>query len=90
MTAKGKGKGKVAVKVTAEGHPAWVSTKDSKGDALDDGLLEKGETKTFKDTDRIDVVLGDSGAMRLVVIGGEVSDEFKDDAVERLSYTPTG
>ncbi|WP_256123279.1 DUF4115 domain-containing protein [Streptomyces sp. EN16] len=85
-----KGKGEVTVKVTAEDRQGWVSVKDSKGDALYDGLLKKGETKTFKDTDRIDVVLGDSGAMRLVVDGEEDSDGFKDKMVVRLSYTPTG
>ncbi|MDQ0693592.1 MULTISPECIES: DUF4115 domain-containing protein [Streptomyces] len=78
------------MKVTAEDRQGWVSVKDSKGDALYDGLLKKGETKTFKDTDRIDVVLGDPGAMRLVVNGEEDSDGFKDNMVVRLSYTPTG
>ncbi|MFI7005518.1 RodZ domain-containing protein [Streptomyces sp. NPDC050145] len=84
-----KSKDDVTVKVTAEDRRAWVSAKDSKGDALYAGVLEKGETKTFTDTDRIDVVLGDSGAMGLVVNGEEASDEFKDNMVVRLSYTPT-
>ncbi|MGW6767166.1 DUF4115 domain-containing protein [Streptomyces globisporus] len=84
-----KGRSEVTVKVTAEDRQGWVSAKDSKGDALYDGLLRKGETKTFKDTDRIDVVLGDSGAMRLSVNGKETMEEFKDNMVVRLSYTPT-
>ncbi|MFJ8957714.1 RodZ domain-containing protein [Streptomyces sp. NPDC102381] len=87
--AEDEAKGEVTVKVTAEDRRAWVSAKDSKGDALYDGLLKKGETKTFKDSDRIDVVLGDSGAMRLVVNGKEISDQFEDNRVQRLSYTPT-
>ncbi|USC45245.1 DUF4115 domain-containing protein [Streptomyces filamentosus] len=84
-----KGKSEVTVKVTAEDRQGWVSAKDSKGDTLYDGLLQMGETKTFKDTDRIDIVLGDSGAMRLLVNGKETMEEFKDNMVVRLSYTPT-
>jgi serine/threonine protein kinase len=77
----------VTVKVKAEDVVSWVSAKKHNGDLLFDGTLKPGETKTFTDKERVDLVLGDAGSVRLVVNGVPVEDTFEDGQVERLSYT---
>lgn len=80
-------KDKVTVKLTAVDGKSWISAKDHNGRLLFDGLLLEGESKTFQDKERIDLVLGDAGAMELYVNGKKVQDEFEPGQVERLRYT---
>lgn len=77
----------VTVKVTAEDTSSWVSAKQRDGRLLFDGVLDPGETKTFTDKERVDLVLGDAGSVRLVVNGEPVKDTFAPGQVERLTYT---
>lgn len=77
----------VTVALTAKDRKSWISAKDHNGRLLFDGLLEKGESKTFTDKEKIELVLGDAGAMQLFVNGKEVGDEFQAGQVERLTYT---
>ncbi|MFI9052790.1 helix-turn-helix domain-containing protein [Streptomyces sp. NPDC053427] len=81
-------KDKVTIKVTARDGQSWVSAKDANGKLLQDGLLKKGESKTFTDKKRIDLVLGNAGAVQLYVNGKEVKRVGDEGSVERLSYTP--
>ncbi|MDG4864783.1 DUF4115 domain-containing protein [Streptomyces sp. T-3] len=83
----GAPKDKVTVLVTADTGRSWISAKDHNGRLMFDGLLEQGQTKSFTDKQRIDLVLGDAGAIKLFVNGKEVKDDFKPGQVERLSYT---
>nr|WP_030563009.1 helix-turn-helix domain-containing protein [Streptomyces aureocirculatus] len=78
---------KVTVKVDATDGRSWISVKDHNGRLLFDGLLEQGQTKTFQDKDKIDLVLGDAGAIKLFVNGKPVDNEFEPGQVERLTYT---
>ncbi|MEU1124788.1 RodZ domain-containing protein [Streptomyces sp. NPDC005899] len=78
---------KVTVKLSATERKTWVSAKDHNGRLLFDGLLYKGESKTFQDKERVDLVLGDAGAVELFVNGKKVEDQFEPGQVERLSYT---
>ncbi|GHE58492.1 hypothetical protein GCM10017771_81470 [Streptomyces capitiformicae] len=80
-------KDRVTVVVSAENERSWVSAKDVDGELLYDGLLNEGETKTFTDEERIDLVLGDPGAVRLVVNGKEYQGGFQPGQVERLTFT---
>ncbi|GAA2982561.1 MULTISPECIES: helix-turn-helix domain-containing protein [Streptomyces] len=77
---------KVTVKLSATGK-SWISAKDHNGRQLFDGLLSKGDSKTFQDKERIDLVLGDAGSIELFVNGKKVDDQFEPGQVERLSYT---
>ncbi|MDQ8703422.1 DUF4115 domain-containing protein [Streptomyces sp. LHD-70] len=83
----GAPKDKVTVMVTADDGRSWISAKDHNGAIMFDGLLEEGQSKSFTDKQKIDLVLGDAGAIKLFVNGKEVKDEFKPGQVERLSYT---
>ncbi|MFJ2830329.1 helix-turn-helix domain-containing protein [Streptomyces sp. NPDC087263] len=78
---------KVTVQVSAPDGRSWISAKDHNGRLLFDGLLERGQSKTFQDQEKIDLVLGDAGAIQLHVNGKEIADEFQPGQVERLTYT---
>ncbi|ANP49867.1 cytoskeletal protein RodZ [Streptomyces griseochromogenes] len=78
---------KVTVKVSAANGRSWISAKDHNGRMLFDGLLKKGESKTFQDSSKINLILGDAGAIQLYVNGKKIEDNFQKGAVERLTYT---
>ncbi|MET7856254.1 RodZ domain-containing protein [Streptomyces sp. NPDC005318] len=78
---------KVTVKLSATTGKSWISAKDHNGRQLFDGLLLQGQSKTFQDKERVDLVLGDAGAIELFVNGKKVEDKFQPGQVERLSYT---
>lgn len=78
---------KVTVQVSAVDGRSWISAKDHNGRLLFDGLLKQGDSKTFQDKQKIDLVLGDAGAIQLYVNGKKIKDEFRSGAVERLTYT---
>ncbi|MFK4070948.1 helix-turn-helix domain-containing protein [Streptomyces sp. NPDC029674] len=78
---------KVTVKVDAADGRSWISAKDHSGRTLFDGVLEQGQDKTFQDKQKIDLVLGDAGAINLYVNGKPVPNEFEPGTVERLTYT---
>ncbi|MDR6979191.1 cytoskeletal protein RodZ [Streptomyces sp. 3330] len=78
---------KVTVQVSAADGRSWVAVKDHNGRLLFDGLLKKGDSKTFQDSEKINLVLGDAGAIDLYVNGKKLDDDFRPGAVERLTYT---
>ncbi|MFF4396061.1 helix-turn-helix domain-containing protein [Streptomyces sp. NPDC001480] len=78
---------KVTVRVSAADGRSWISAKDHNGRMLFDGLLDKGESKTFQDNTKINLILGDAGAIQLYVNGKKIEDDFQPGAVERLTYT---
>ncbi|MBL3666910.1 DUF4115 domain-containing protein [Streptomyces sp. M2CJ-2] len=78
---------KVTVKVSAPDGRSWISAKDHSGRLLFDGLLKQGDSKTFQDSTKINLVLGDAGAIDLFVNGKKIEDDWQPGAVERLTYT---
>ncbi|MFE1027793.1 helix-turn-helix domain-containing protein [Streptomyces sp. NPDC058818] len=78
---------KVTVKVTATDGRSWISAKDHNGRQLFDGLLKQGDSETFQDNEKINLVLGDAGAIELYVNGKKIEDDFQPGSVERLTYT---
>jgi cytoskeleton protein RodZ len=78
---------KVTVKLSAIDDKSWISAKAANGRLLFDGILFKGDSKTFQDDEQIDLILGNAGAIELFVNGKKVEDEFQPGQVERLSYT---
>ncbi|UNO39626.1 helix-turn-helix domain-containing protein [Streptomyces sp. MST-110588] len=81
-------KDKVTIKITARDGQSWISAKDANGRLLEDGLLRQGQSRTFTDKKRIDLVLGNAGVVQLYVNGKEVKQVGDKGSVERLSYTP--
>ncbi|MDH2393787.1 helix-turn-helix domain-containing protein [Streptomyces sp. HNM0663] len=80
-------KDKVTVKLSVVEDKSWISAKSHNGKLLFDGTLRKGDSKTFQDDERIDLILGNAGAIELYVNGKQVDDDFKSGQVERLSFT---
>ncbi|WP_343244865.1 RodZ domain-containing protein [Streptomyces sp. SID14478] len=78
---------KVTVQVNAADGRSWISAKDHNGRLMFDGLLKQGQSKTFQDNQKVDLILGDAGAIQLYVNGKQIEDEFQPGQVERLSYT---
>jgi cytoskeleton protein RodZ len=78
---------KVTVKLTARDGSSWVSVKDNNGRLLHEGVLKQGSSKTFTDKERIDLVLGNAGAVQLFVNGKEIDDRYEKGQVQRLTYT---
>ncbi|MEU2285548.1 helix-turn-helix domain-containing protein [Streptomyces sp. NPDC013178] len=78
---------KVTVQVSATDGKSWISAKDHNGRLLFDGLLKQGDSKTFQDSEKINLVLGDAGAIQLYVNGKKIEDDWQPGAVERLTYT---
>ncbi|MEU0009145.1 RodZ domain-containing protein [Streptomyces sp. NPDC006314] len=78
---------KVTVQVSAASGRSWISAKDHNGRMLFDGLLQKGQSKTFQDSSKINLILGDAGAIQLYVNGKKIEDNFQPGAVQRLTYT---
>ncbi|MER6571958.1 RodZ domain-containing protein [Streptomyces sp. NPDC001093] len=78
---------KVTVQVSAPKGRSWISAKDHNGRMLFDGLLNKGQSKTFQDSSKIDLILGDAGAIELYVNGKKIDDNFQPGQVQRLTYT---
>ncbi|MGP4013237.1 helix-turn-helix domain-containing protein [Streptomyces sp. 4N124] len=78
---------KVTVQVSAADGRSWISAKDHNGRLLFDGLLKQGESKTFQDNEKINLVLGDAGAIQLYVNGKKIDEDWQPGAVERLTYT---
>lgn len=78
---------KVTVRVVADEGNSWVSAEDHSGKLLYEGQLKDGATKTFTDDERVNLVLGNAGAMRLWVNGKEVDRLGDAGNVERVSYT---
>ncbi|WP_406730854.1 helix-turn-helix domain-containing protein [Streptomyces sp. NBC_01794] len=80
-------KDKVTVKLSVLDDKSWISAKSHNGKLLFDGTLLKGESRTFQDDERVDLILGNAGAIELFVNGKKVEDQFETGQVERLSYT---
>ncbi|MCX4547795.1 DUF4115 domain-containing protein [Streptomyces sp. NBC_01387] len=80
-------KDKVTVKVSAVDDKSWISAKTHNGKLLFDGVLAKGDSKTFTDGQQVDLILGNAGAIQLFVNGKSIQNDFQSGQVERLSYT---
>lgn len=78
---------KVTVRMVADSGKSWVSVEDHSGKRLFQGDLAKGDSKTFTDDKRINLVLGNAGAIKLWVNGKAVDRLGSDGNVERVSYT---
>lgn len=78
---------KVTVKLVAEKGNSWISAEDHNGRLLHEGVLKEGDSRTFTDDKRIDLVLGNAGAVTLFVNGKEVDKVGEVGQVQRVSYT---
>ncbi|MFJ5999833.1 helix-turn-helix domain-containing protein [Streptomyces sp. NPDC092370] len=78
---------KVTVRVVAADDRSWIAAKDHNGRMIFDGFLKQGDSKTFQDSSKVHLVLGDAGAIDLFVNGKKIEENFQPGSVERLTYT---
>jgi len=80
----------VSVRLTATGGASWISaTTGARGTKpVFQGLLRKGETKTFGDPTLVKLVIGNAGAVRLLVNGRDLGAAGGAGQVVRASFGP--
>ncbi len=78
----------VSVVLIAEGRSWLRATVDGK--VIFEGTLEAGATKSFSGNERIDIVIGNAGAMRITVNGEDRGPAGKPGRVYRASFGPRG
>ncbi|MEW9532231.1 helix-turn-helix domain-containing protein [Microbispora sp. NPDC049125] len=79
----------VVLKVFAR-KPSWIYIKDGKGHPLFQGTLTEGKTTTWKAKNRMKVVFGDAGAVRLEVNGKDLGIPGKDGQTVRRTFAAGG
>jgi cytoskeleton protein RodZ len=78
---------KVTVRMVAEKGSSWISAEDHNGRLIHEGVLQQGQSKTFTDDKRLDLVLGNAGGVKLYVNGKEIKSVGEVGQVQRVSYT---
>ncbi len=77
----------VTLSVTATGGRSWISVTAGGRQAFS-GILEDGQTKQFRDDLKVKLVVGNAGAVRLMVNGSDLGAPGADGEVARLTFVP--
>jgi cytoskeleton protein RodZ len=67
---------------------SWVQATTASGKELFQGLLNRGQVKTFSDRQRVRLVVGNAGAVLLRVNGTDVGAPGRPGQVARVQFTP--
>ena len=79
----------VVVKLTVTGARSWVrATNGPGGKTLYEGILNGGETKTFRDKTLVSLVIGNAGAVSLVVNGKDLGNPGSGGQVIKVKFGP--
>jgi hypothetical protein len=78
----------VTVQLRAVGGASWVRITNAAGRELYQGLLARGATRTVTDPVRVRLVVGNAGAVALVVNGKSLGPSGRPGAVARLDFGP--
>jgi cytoskeleton protein RodZ len=77
----------VTMRVTIAAGRSWVTVR-ADGKAIFQGTMNAGETRDFAAKRGMNVVLGNAGAVRLVVNGKDLGSPGRNGEVVRLNFTP--
>jgi cytoskeleton protein RodZ len=77
----------VQVQLTVATGKSWVAASNDAGN-LFEGLVNAGQVKTFTDSQKIKLVIGNAGAVRLVVNGVDLGSPGGSGQVVRLTFGP--
>jgi hypothetical protein len=83
-----QGRRGVNVQLRAESGASWVSITNGAGRQLFQGLLPRGATKTVTDPAKVRLVVGNAGAVILVVNGKSVGAPGRAGSVARVEFGP--
>jgi cytoskeleton protein RodZ len=78
----------VRIRIFIHGAPSWLSATGTSGKQLFSGTLTDGEHKTFADPRAISLIIGNAGAVQLVVNGVDVGEVGTSGEVVRVTYRP--
>jgi hypothetical protein len=78
----------VTVQMRATAGASWVSVTNAAGRQLYQGLLAKGTTRTVSDPAKVRLVVGNAGAVALVVNGKAVGVPGRLGTVARVEFGP--
>jgi transcriptional regulator with XRE-family HTH domain len=78
----------VSLRVVAVDSPSWLGVTNSAGQQLFWNVLQPGEIQQFTDKSKLDVIVGDSAAVDLVVNGHDLGRQGGSGEVLRASYNP--
>jgi UDP-N-acetylmuramoylalanine-D-glutamate ligase len=78
----------VRIGVFIHDAPSWLSVTGTNGKQLFTGTLAGGAHKTFADRRAISLIIGNAGAVRLVVNGVDVGEVGTSGEVVRVTYRP--
>jgi len=67
---------------------SWVQATTASGKELFQGLLQRGQVKTFSDRQRVRLVVGNAGAVVLKVNGTDVGAPGRSGQVARVQFGP--
>lgn len=78
----------VTLKLVAVGAGSWVQVEDSQGQVRYTGTLTDGQSRSFRDPKRLDVVIGNAAGIQLVVNGSDLGAPGQAGEVLKLSFRP--
>lgn len=78
----------VTVRIAITGTKSWVSVTNAAGKVLFRGILRKGAVQDFTDAKRLSLVIGNSGAVSLVVNGRELGAPGPNGKVTTVDFGP--
>ncbi|MGB2839775.1 MAG: DUF4115 domain-containing protein, partial [Actinomycetes bacterium] len=79
----------VVVRVTAlPAAISWVQVTASDGSVVFTGQIGGGTSKTFRDKNRLSLVIGNAAAVELTVNGQDLGSPGESGQVARLKFTP--
>lgn len=78
----------VVVLLRITGGASWCSIKNAAGQVMFEGTLTQGQQKLFKDDKQVKLVLGNAGAVDLVVNGRDLGSPGGDGVVSRVAFGP--
>ena len=79
----------VQVKLTVTGAKSWIrATAGPGGKTLYEGIVTQGMTKTFRDKQKVSLVIGNAGAVSLVVNGRNLGQPGSGGQVVKVNFGP--
>ncbi|MFJ8745903.1 RodZ domain-containing protein [Embleya sp. NPDC127516] len=78
----------VVVRVKASSKSPWITAKASDGTLIFEGRVDEGATRQFTDPSRIDLLIGNAGAVRLDVNGVDLGSPGALGEVMRFTFKP--
>jgi cytoskeleton protein RodZ len=78
----------VQVSLSVTTGKSWIAATNSSGTTIFTGLVDAGQTQTFTDSARVKLVIGNAGAVHLIVNGVDLGTPGGTGEVLHLSFGP--